>query len=152
MIIADLLAAVRNDRSNLVRLLDKWSLKWKHKGRTTAVGPNAFEKYCTLGLYGHGCISGISRASNEEDLQSRQSFLKSRFPCKLGLPSRFFAIRKWDHRDLLNFQGHPNHAVALGSFSGLKMNKAMKTKTLAGLAVGWPRASTAVFFCPWLGA
>ena len=94
MIIADLLAAVRNDRSNLVRLLDKWSLKWKHKGRTTAVGPNAFEKYWTLGLYGHGCISGISRASNEEDLQSRQSFLKSRFPGKLGLPSRFFAIVK----------------------------------------------------------
>ena len=56
---------------NLVKLLDAWSRGWKHKGRVRAVGPGAYEKYCTLGLYGHGGIVGISRMSDDEDIARR---------------------------------------------------------------------------------
>ena len=62
----DLLAAAVHTEpteANMVRLLDEWSLKWKHKGRTRAVGLGAYEKYCTPCLYAHGGTSGISRAS-----------------------------------------------------------------------------------------
>ena len=47
----------------LVVLLDKWSTCWKHRGRTRAIGPHAYEKYCTLGFFGHGGVFGISKAS-----------------------------------------------------------------------------------------
>ena len=30
--------------ANLVRLLDLWSADWKHRGRTRAVGPGAYER------------------------------------------------------------------------------------------------------------
>ena len=53
--------------ANLVHLLDNWSAGWKHKGRTRAIGPGADEKYCTLGLYAHGGIAGISKASDDEE-------------------------------------------------------------------------------------
>ena len=69
---AELLAAAVHSEpteANLVHLLDEWPTKWKHKGRTRAVGPGAYEKYCTLGLYAHGGISGISRASNDESAE-----------------------------------------------------------------------------------
>ena len=83
--------------ANMVRLLDEWSLKWKHKGRTRAVGLGAYEKYCTLGLYAHGGISGIiSRASNDENAcRAINHFLRARFPGKT-----------W------------TYAVTLGSFTG----------------------------------
>ena len=52
------LAAVYSEptEANLVHLLDEWSRKWKHKRRTSAVGPGAYEKYCALGLYARGGI------------------------------------------------------------------------------------------------
>ena len=66
----DLLAALlESSEGNLVHLLDEWSSKWKHKGRIRAVGPGAYEKYCTLGLYAHGGVSGILRASDDEDAE-----------------------------------------------------------------------------------
>ena len=82
---AELAAAVHSEptEANLVLLLDEWSTKWKHKGRTRAVGPGAYEKYCTLGLYAHGGISGISRASNDESAcRAVNHFFRSRFPGK----------------------------------------------------------------------
>ena len=62
-------ASVHQDSSeaDLVQLLDAWSQGWKRKGRVRAVGPGAYEKYCTLGLYAHGGVSGITQASNDED-------------------------------------------------------------------------------------
>ena len=74
-----LAAAVHTEptEANMVRLLDEWSLKWKQKGRARAVGLGAYEKYCTPGLYAHGGTSGISRASNDENACSHQSFFES---------------------------------------------------------------------------
>ena len=45
-------AAESPSEQNLVKLLDAWSRGWKLKGRVSAVGPAAYEKYCTLGLSG----------------------------------------------------------------------------------------------------
>ncbi|CAE7201940.1 unnamed protein product [Symbiodinium sp. CCMP2592] len=59
--------------ANLVRLLDLWSADWKHRGRTRAVGPGAYERYATLGLFGHGGVVGAAV----------NGFLKSRFPWHL---------------------------------------------------------------------
>ena len=53
----------RASEHNLVVLLDKWSTCWKHRGRIRAIGPFAYEKYSTLGFYGHGGVFGISKAS-----------------------------------------------------------------------------------------
>ena len=39
--------------ANLVKLLDLCSADWKHRGRIRAVGPGAYERYATLGLFGH---------------------------------------------------------------------------------------------------
>ena len=46
-------ASVHQDSSeaDLAQLLDAWSQGWKRKGRVRAVGPGAYEKYCTLALY-----------------------------------------------------------------------------------------------------
>ena len=63
----------RASEHNLVALLDKWSTRWKHRGRTRAIGPHAYEKYSTLGFFGHGGVFGISRAS-EKSVHRRQSF------------------------------------------------------------------------------
>ena len=49
--------------ANLVKLLDLWSAGWKHRGRTRAVGPGAYERYATLGLFGHGGVVGVSNAT-----------------------------------------------------------------------------------------
>ena len=115
-------AAVHQDPSeaSLVLLLDAWSLGWKHKGRVRAVGPGAYEKYCTLGLYAHGGISGITRASNDEDAcRAVNHFLKSRFPGKTWTSIAILRNPKMGlHRDLMNLKGHMNHALTLGSFSG----------------------------------
>ena len=34
----------RASEHNLVVLLDKWSMCWKQRGRTRAIGPHAYEK------------------------------------------------------------------------------------------------------------
>ena len=106
--------------ANLVQLLDAWSLGWKHKRRVRAVGPGAFEKYCTLGLYAHGGISGISRASNDENAcRAVNHFLKSRFPSRTWTSVAILCNPKMGlHRDLMNLKGHMNHAITLGSFCG----------------------------------
>ena len=49
--------------ANLVRLLDLWSMGWKHQVRTRVVGSGAFEKYCTLGFFGHGGVRRNRQAS-----------------------------------------------------------------------------------------
>ena len=114
-------AAVHQDPSeaSLVLLLDAWSLGWKHKGRVRAVGPDAYEKYCTLGLYAHGSISGITRTSNDEDVcRAVNHFLKSRFPGKTWTSIAILCNSKMGlHRDLMNLKGHMNHVLTLGSFS-----------------------------------
>ena len=103
-----------------MQLLDAWSLGWKHKGRVRAVGPGACEKYCTLGLYAHGGISGITRASSDEDAcRAVNHFLKSRFPGKTWTSIAILCNPKMGlHRDLMNLKDHMNHAVTLESFSG----------------------------------
>ena len=69
--------------ANLVYLLDRWSCKWKHKGRTREIGPGAFEKYATLGLSAHGGIAGISRTSDDKEIcVAVNPFLRNRFPGK----------------------------------------------------------------------
>ena len=119
----DLLAAAVHSEpteANLVHLLDGWSSKWKHKGRTRAVGPGAYKKYCTLALYAHGGISGISRASDNENARTAiNHFLKKKFPGKTWTSIAILHNPKMGlHRDLLNLRGHPNHAITLGSFTG----------------------------------
>ena len=106
--------------ANLVHLLDRWSCKWKRRGRTREVGPGAFEKYCTLGLYAHGGIAGISRASDDEEIcRAVNHFLRNRFPRKTWTSIAILCNPKMGlHRDLLNLKGHMNHAITLGSFSG----------------------------------
>ena len=65
----------RATEHNLVALLDKWSTCWKHRGRTRAIGPHAYEKYSTLGFFGHGGVFGISRASQmKNSMHRRQPF------------------------------------------------------------------------------
>ena len=130
--------------ASLAQLLDVWSLGWKHQGRVRAVGPGAYEKYCTLGLYAHGGISGITRAPNDEDAcRTVNHFLKSRFPGKTWTSITILCNLKMGlHRDLMNLKGHMNHAITLGSFSGRRVwvedengdaseKVEMKTKTRA---------------------
>ena len=74
-------AAEQPSEANLVRLLDLWSADWKHRGLTRAVGPGAYEKYATLGLFGHGGVVGVSNATGlREACSAVNHFLKSRFP------------------------------------------------------------------------
>ena len=120
--VEQLSAAVRQEPSeaNLVHLLDQWSAGWKHKGRTRAIGPGAYEKYCTLGLYAHGGIAGISRASdNEAACSAVNHFLRNRFPNGTWTSIAILCNPKIGvHRDILNMKGHPNHAITVGSFTG----------------------------------
>ena len=115
-------AAVWQDPSeaSLVQLLDACLLDGSTRDEFEAVGPGAYEKYCTLGLYAHGGISGITRASNDEDAcQAVNHFLKSRFPGKTWTSIAILCNPKMGlHRDLMNLKDHMNHAVTLGSFSG----------------------------------
>ena len=67
--------------ANLVKLLDLWSAGWKHRGRTRAVGPGAYERYATLGLFGHGGVVGVSNATGlREACIAVNRFLRTRFP------------------------------------------------------------------------
>ena len=91
-------ASVHQDSSeaDLVQLLDAWSQGWKCKGRVRAVGPGAYEKYCTLGLYAHGGVSGITQASMMK-MPAELSIISSSpdFRTRPGRPLRFFATLGW---------------------------------------------------------
>ena len=106
--------------ANLVKLLDLWSTEWKHQGRTRAVGPGAFDKYCTLGLFGHGGVCGVSNATaRQAACAAVNRFLKSRFPQGAWASiAVLFNPHMGLHRDIQNMIGQPNHAIALGEFSG----------------------------------
>ena len=67
-----------------------------HSGR-------AYEKYATLGLFGHGGVVGVSNATGlREACSAVNRCLKSRF----GLAP-----------DIQNMPGHSNHALALGDYT-----------------------------------
>eukprot|EP00439_Symbiodinium_sp_Y106_P058404 s4987_g8.t1 len=71
----------RASEHNVVALLDKWSTCWKHRGRTRAIGLHAYEKYSTLGFFGHGGVFGILRASQmKQACIAVNHFLRERFP------------------------------------------------------------------------
>ena len=159
MIIADLLAAVRNDRSNLVRLLDKWSLKMETQGSNHGGGAERIRKILHSGPlrswlhFGH--LTSIERRRPAKpsiivEIQiSAQTWTSIAILCnpKMGpsRPSQLSRASKPRGRFGIIFRVENEQGDA-------PVEVQMKTKTLAGLAVGWPRASTAVFFCPWLGA
>ena len=106
--------------ANLVKLLDLWSAGWKHRGRTRAVGPGAYERYATLGLFGHGGVVGVSNATGlREACIAVNRFLRSRFPN--GTWSSIAVLYNPHmglHRDIQNMPGHSNHALALGEYTG----------------------------------
>ena len=108
----------RASEHNLVVLLDKWSMCWKQRGRTRAIGPHAYEKYSTLGFYGHGGVFGISKASEmKRAYMAVNHFLRERFPSKTWTSIAVLYNPSMPlHRDILNMIGHANHAVALGNF------------------------------------
>ena len=108
----------RASEHNLVVLLDKWSACWKQRGRTRAIGPHAYEKYSTLGFYGHGGVFGISKASEmRRACMAVNHFLRERFPSKTWTSIAVLYNPSMPlHRDILNMIGHANHAVALGNF------------------------------------
>ena len=106
--------------ANLVRLLDLRSADWKHRGRTRAVGPGAYERYATLGLFGHGGVVGVSNATGlREACAAVNGFLRSRFPSGTWTSiAVLFNPRMGLHRDIQNMPGHLNHALALGDYAG----------------------------------
>ncbi|CAE7356126.1 unnamed protein product [Symbiodinium sp. CCMP2592] len=124
--------------ANLVRLLDLWSADWKHQGRTRVVGPGAFEKYCTLGFFGHGGVCGVSIATSKRTACTAVNrFLKSRFPNGTWTSiAVLFNPRMGLHRDIQNMPGHLNHALALGDYTGgrvwIEDDKGDSTALLAG--------------------
>ena len=106
---------------NVVRLLELWSPEWKHRGRQRAIGSGSYEHYCTLGLFAYGgndpCLSKAS--ANRAACVALNHFLRSRFPD--GTWTSIAVVlnpRIGLHRDILNMIGKPNHAIALGSFTG----------------------------------
>ena len=103
-----------------MKLLDLWSAGWKHRGRTRAVGPGAYERYATLGLFGHGGMVGVSNATGQREACSAVNrFLKSRFPNGTWSSiAVLFNPRMGLHRDIQNMPGHSNHALALGDYTG----------------------------------
>ena len=83
--------------ANLVKLLDLWSTEWKHQGRTRAVGPGAFDKYCTLGLFGHGGVCGVSNATARQAACAAVNRFLTRavFRRGRGRPSPCFSTLIW---------------------------------------------------------
>ena len=108
----------RASEHNLVVLLDKWSARWKHRGRTRAIGPHAYEKYSTLGFYAHGGVFGISKASGmKQACIAVNHFLRERFPTQTWTSIAVLYNPSMPlHRDILNMKGHANHAITLGNF------------------------------------
>ena len=89
-------------------------------GRTRAVGPGAYERYATLGLFGHGGVVGVSNATGlREACAAVNGFLRSRFPSGTWTSiAVLFNPRMGLHRDIQNMPGHSNHALALGDYTG----------------------------------
>ena len=100
--------------ANLVKLLGLWSAGWKHRGRTRAVGPGAYERYATLGLFGHGGVVGVSNATGlREACLAVNRFLRTRFPDGTWSSiAVLFNPRMGLHRDI------QEHARALESCAG----------------------------------
>ena len=106
---------------NLVELLDLWSRQWKHKGRWRAIGAGSYDIYCTVGLYvfaGNApCLSKASIA--KEACAALNHFLRDRFPDgKWTSLAVILNPRIGLHRDMGNMIGMPNHAIAVGDFTG----------------------------------
>ena len=89
-------------------------------GRTRAVGPGAFERSATLGLFGHGGVVGISNATGlREACAAVNGFLRSGFPKGTWTSiAVLFNPRMGPHRDMQNMPGHSNQALALGDNTG----------------------------------
>ncbi|CAE7405673.1 unnamed protein product [Symbiodinium sp. CCMP2592] len=106
---------------NVVRLLELWSPEWKHRGRQRAIGSGSYELYCTLGLFAYGGNDPmLSKASvNRDACVALNHFLRYRFPDATWTSiAVVLNPRIGLHRDILNMIGKPNHAIALGSFTG----------------------------------
>ena len=84
------------------------------------MGPGAYERYATLGLFGHGGVVGVSNATGlREACSAVNRFLKSRFPQGTWASiAVLFNPRMGLHRDIQNMPGHSNHALALGDYTG----------------------------------
>ena len=84
------------------------------------MGPGAYERYATLGLFGHGGVVGVSNATGQREACSAVNrFLKSRFPDGTWTSiAVLFNPRMGLHRDIQNMPGHSNHALALGDYTG----------------------------------
>ena len=85
------------------------------------MGPGAFDKYAKVGLFGHGRC-GVSNANRHAGGMCRAAvnqFLKSRFPGGVWTSiAALFNPHMGLHRDIQNMIGQPNHAIALGDFTG----------------------------------
>ena len=82
-----------------------WSFTWKHRGRTRAIGPAAYEKYCTLG---HGGITGIFKASLAQESLSKWlvDFNRNCLQSKRGFASRPTKYAR-PHEPVGSFNGGP---------------------------------------------
>ena len=59
-------------------------------------GAGAYERYATLGLFGHGGVVGVSNATGlREACIAVNRFLRTRFPDGPGRPSPCFSIPAW---------------------------------------------------------
>ena len=87
-----------------------------HPGR----GARAYERYATLGLFGHGGVVGVSNATGlREACIAVNRFLRTRFPDGTWSSiAVLFNPRMGLHRDIQNMPGHSNHALALGEYTG----------------------------------
>ena len=106
---------------NVVRMLDLWSPEWKHRGRQRAIGSGSYEQYCTLGIFAFGGNEpSLSKASvNKEACIALNHFLRIRFSNATWTSiAVVLNPRIGLHRDILNMIGTPNHATALGCFTG----------------------------------
>ena len=100
--------------ANLVKLLDLWSAGWKRRGRTRAVGPGAYERYATLGLFrARGCGRRLERDGPVGSLHRREPLSAD------PLPGRHLDVHR---RAFQSPHGsaprHPEHARALESCAG----------------------------------
>ncbi|CAE7236559.1 unnamed protein product [Symbiodinium sp. CCMP2592] len=103
--------------ANLVRLLDL--ADWKHRGRTRAVGPGAYERYATLGLFGHGGVVGVSNATGLRDACAacRCELLSQEPLSERHLDVHRSALQP-SHGAAPRHSEHASHALALGDYTG----------------------------------
>ena len=129
----DLLAAAVHTEpteANMVRLLDEWSLKWNHKGRTRAVGLGAYENTAPP----VSTLTAAPLASRVREMMKTLAEPSIIFESQISGQDVDFHRDSLQseiglHRDLLNLRGHPNHAVAWGSFTGGEFGSKMKMET-----------------------